>query len=66
MLTTYFGLYGQPAKRAGDIAEELQMNKKAVEHVIHRAKTKVAEKLAPYMLEQTQVSRKSLPETVRF
>jgi RNA polymerase sigma factor (sigma-70 family) len=53
MLTTYFGLYGQPAKRAGDIAEELHLKKKAVEHVLHRAKHCVATKLAPYMLEQS-------------
>lgn len=36
ILTEYYGLYGQPVKRAGDIAAERGMNKKAVEHVIRR------------------------------
>lgn len=62
MLITHFGLYGQPAKRAGDIAEELHMQKKAVEHVIARAKIKVAAYLAPYMLEQTCGVRQVVPD----
>lgn len=49
MLIAYYGLYGQPAKRAGDIAKELQKNKKAVEHTLRRAKAKIAANLAPYM-----------------
>lgn len=48
-LTAYYGLYGHPMQRAGDIAAERGMNKKAVEHVIRRAKDKVAEKLGPFV-----------------
>lgn len=49
-LSEYYGLYGRPAKRAGDIALERGMQKKAVEHVIKRAKDRVAEKLGPLIL----------------
>lgn len=48
-LVAYYGLYGQPAKRAGDIAKELQKNKKAVEHTLRRAKDKVAANLTSFM-----------------
>lgn len=48
-LIAYYGLYGHPAKRAGEIAEELQKNKKAVEHTLRRAKAKIAANLAPHM-----------------
>ena len=48
-LTEYYGLYGRPVKRAGDIAAERGMHKKAVEHVIRRAKDKVAEKLGAWV-----------------
>lgn len=49
-LTAYYGLYGQPAKRAADIAAEQGANKKAVEHIIRRAKDKVARQLGPLMV----------------
>lgn len=50
VLTDYYGLYGQPMKRAGDIAAEQSIQKKVVEHVIHRAKQKVAEKLGSFVV----------------
>lgn len=53
VLTNHYGLYGQPVKRPGDIAEELGVSQSAVEHVIKRAKIKTAAILAPYVLDQS-------------
>lgn len=41
-LTAYYGLYGEPTQRAGDIALAQGTNRSTVEHIIRRAKDKVA------------------------
>lgn len=40
-LISCYGLYGEPTKRIGDIAEELHIAKKAVDHILRRAKNKL-------------------------
>ncbi len=49
LLASYFGLFGQPAQRQQDIADELGVPKRQVAKGIESAKTMLARRLAPYM-----------------
>jgi DNA-directed RNA polymerase specialized sigma24 family protein len=51
-LVSYYGLYGQPQQRRGDLAEEFGIRKKAMDHVLRRAKRKMAATLGQYIVEK--------------